>query len=169
LPAAPVTRFSALNRESKSKKEKGLVNDAALHLLALVRNYLGHRLDAVPRTAESIEISLAFLLGHLLNGLGHFLTPCLDDAHLADALMSLLFGDVSIAAAGELSHGFFHSRYPFQSVRVPHPCDYIIPQSKGKVNPFFMFLRFAQKFLEQLEFFVQNARRPAIRFNALPH
>jgi hypothetical protein len=83
--------------------------------------------------------------------------------------MSLLFGDVSIAAAGELSHGFFHSRYPFQSVRVPHPCDYIIPQSKGKVNPFFAFLCFAQK-VEQLgSFFVQFAGRPVVCFSTLTH
>lgn len=37
--------------------------------------------------------------------------------------------------------------------------DYIIPQLRQKVNPFFEFLRFAQKFLEQLGIFVQNAGR----------
>lgn len=74
MRAAPAMCFSALNRESKSKKEKGLVNDTALYLLALVRNNLGDRLDAVPRAAESVEVSLALLLSHLLDGL-HFFTP----------------------------------------------------------------------------------------------
>ena len=71
----PAACFNALKHESKKQKEKGLVNDTALYLFALVRNDLGYRLDTVPRAAERVEVSLAFLLGHGLNGLGHLLTP----------------------------------------------------------------------------------------------
>jgi hypothetical protein len=45
--------------------------------------------------------------------------------------------------------------------------DYIIPQLRQKVNPIFKFLYFAQNLSEQLEVFVQFARRPTLCFNTL--
>lgn len=96
-------------------KEKGLVNDTALYLFALVRNDLGYRLDAVPRAAERVEVSLALLLGHGFNRLGHSVTP-LDGASLLVGAANLasagLLGHVGVLANGDAS-GLLHNDTPF--------------------------------------------------------
>lgn len=104
-------------------KEKGLVNDTALYLFALVRHNFGNRLDAVPRATESGEVSLALLLSHLLDGL-HFFTPLSSGAellvHAANLARALGLGQVGVLADGDAS-GLLHSRCPFQSVVLSFP------------------------------------------------
>lgn len=97
--------------------------------------------------------------------------PLSDGAHLADALVSLFLGDVSIAAAGELSHGLLHSRYPFQSVAVGvcrSSMVLLYHKMPDLSTPFHRFSVLHKNLPEQLEFFVQSAGGgPVPRFSTL--